>query len=158
VSGPRGAEVGGHHAKERGEPVDLQYVFLCDDAREDPHGKLNVDGIFHDLFAPGFPAIQERMVLVLVIEWDRKDQGRYNLKAEMVGPDGTVILTVDGHSDVETPPHHRPRARTRLIMPLEKVVFPQPGRYFLRVMAKGQRFRGPSLHLQEMETGETPGL
>ena len=131
--------------------MGLQYVLLCDGAGEDPTGKLDVKGIFHDLLAPGFPAMQERMVLVLVIEWGRKDQGRYNLKAELVGPDGAVVLTVDGHSDVEARPAERSPARTRLIMPLEKVVFPTPGRYHLRIIVKGERFRGPSLHLMEME-------
>jgi len=131
--------------------MDLQYVFLCDDAGEDTGGKLDVKGIFHDLLAPGFPAVQERMVLVLVIEWGRKDQGRYNLKAEMVGPDGGVVLTVDGHSDVDARPPERPPARTRLIVPLEKVVFPRAGKYHLRVIVKGERFRGPSLHLLETE-------
>lgn len=131
--------------------MDLQYVFLCDHAAEDQNGKLDVRGIFHDLLAPGFPAVQERMVLVLVIEWGRKDQGRYNLKAELVGPDGRVVLTVDGHSDVEVRTSEHPPARTRLVMPLEKVVFPSPGKYFLRVIVKGERFRGPSLHLLQME-------
>ncbi|MGW8268497.1 MAG: DUF6941 family protein [Longimicrobiales bacterium] len=131
--------------------MDLQYVFLCDDAEEDPTGKLDVRGIFHDLLAPGFPAVQERMVLVLVIEWGRKDQGRYALKAELVAPGGTVVLTVDGHSEVEARPAVRPPARTRLLMPIERVVFPKPGKYHLRVIVKGERFRGPSLHLMEME-------
>ncbi len=131
--------------------MDLQYVILCDHAAEDQNGKLDVQGIFHDLLAPGFPAVQERMVLVLVIEWGRKDQGRYNLKAELVGPDGRVVLTVDGHSDVEVRNPERPPARTRLVMPLEKVIFPSPGKYFLRVIVKGERFRGPSLHLLQME-------
>lgn len=131
--------------------MDLQYVLLCDGAEEDPTGKLDVRGIFHDLLAPGFPAVQERMVLVLVIEWGRKDEGRYALKAELVGPGGAVVLTVDGHSEVEARPAERPPARTRLIMPLERVVFPKPGKYHLRVIVKGERFRGPSLHLMEME-------
>jgi len=136
--------------------MNLQYALLCEDAGEDSNGKLDVKGVFQDLFAPGFPAMQERMTLVLVIEWGRKDQGRHNLKAEMVGPDGTVVVTVDGHSDVEPRSPGRPPARTRLIMPLEKVVFPKPGRYHLRVMVKGERFRGPSLHLLPMETEGDP--
>ena len=131
--------------------MHLQYVFLCESAGEDPTGKLDARGILHDLLAPGFPAVQERMVLVLVIEWDRKDQGRHNLKAELVGPDGGVVLTVDGHSDVQARPSDRSPARTRLVMPVEKVVFPKPGKYHLRVIVKGERFRGPSLHLLEME-------
>lgn len=142
--------------ERRAETVDLQYVFFCDDAVEDSTGKLDVNGIFHDLLAPGFPAVQERMVLVLVLEWGRKDQGRYSFKAELVGPDSNVVLTVDGHSDVEARPPDRPLARTRLVMPLEKVVFPKPGRYYLRVIVKGERLRGPSLYLIEAE-GEAAG-
>lgn len=131
--------------------MNLQFALFCEDAREGPSGKLEVQGILHELSAPGFPAMQERMVLVLVLEWDRKDQGRYNLKSELVSPGGRVVLTVDGHSEVDARSPDRPPARTQLVMPLEKVVFPEPGRYFLRIVAKGQRFKGPSLHLVQIE-------
>ena len=131
--------------------MELQLAFFCDDARETTDGKLDVHGIFHDLFAPGFPALQEHMVLVLVMDWDRGDKGHYNLKAELVGPEGNVVLTVDGHSEVEPRPAHRPPARTRIVIPVEKAVFPKPGRYHLRVIVKGKRFRGPSLHLVELD-------
>ncbi len=137
--------------------MNLQFALFCEDAQETADGKLDVRGILHELSAPGFPALQERMVLVLVVEWDRKDQGRYGLKAELVSPSGQVVLTVDGHSEVDLRPKSRPPARTRLVMPLEKVVFPLPGRYHLRVMVKGERFRGPSLYLQELEAGTEPG-
>lgn len=131
--------------------MELQLALFCDDAQETPDGKLNVQGVFHDLFAPGFPAMQERMVLILVLDWGRNDEGQYNLKAELVAPDGSVVLTVDGHSDVAPVPAGSPPPRTRLVMPLEKAVFPKPGKYHLRVMVKGKRFKGPSLHLVETE-------
>jgi hypothetical protein len=138
--------------------VELQLALFCDDAQETPDGKLDIQGVFHDLFAPGFPAMQERMVLILVLDWGRSDKGQFNLKAELVAPDGSVVLTVDGHSDVAPVPTGAPPPRTRLVMPLEKAVFPKPGRYHLRVMVKGKRFKGPSLHLVEMETpaGKVP--
>lgn len=131
--------------------MELQLAFFCDDAQETPEGKLDVRGVFHDLFAPGFPATHERMVLVLIMDWDRSDQGRYNLKAELVSPDGRVVLTVDGHSELDRRPAGHPPARTRLVVPLEKAVFPEAGRYHLRIIVKGRRFRGPSLHLVELE-------
>lgn len=134
--------------------MDLQTAFFCDEARETPDGKLDIDGIFHDLFAPGFPALQERMVLVIVLEWDRADRGQFNLKAELVDPDGGTVLTIDGHSEVTPSLPGRPPARTRLVMPLEKAVFPRPGRYHLRVTVKGKRLRGPALHLVEIEQEE----
>jgi hypothetical protein len=135
--------------------MELQFAFLCDEATEDPTGKLDVRGIFHDLYAPGFPALQENMTLVLVVEWGRQDQGRFALKAELVSPDSQVVLTVDGHSEVDARPAPAAPARTRLVMHLEKVVFPRPGRYHLRIVVKGKRFRGPALHLMEMEV-ESP--
>ncbi len=133
--------------------MELSLALLCERAEERPDGKLEVSGIFHDLFAPGFPAMQEEMILVLVIEWDRRDQGSFNMKAELVSPDGEVGLTVDGKTDVHSPPAHEPPARTRLIMPVKEVVFPRPGRYHLRVKVKGERLRGPSLHLLETQEG-----
>jgi len=135
--------------------VELQFAFFCDEAVEQTTGKLDVRGVFHDLFAPGFPALQDRMVLVIGIEWDRRDQGRYALKAELVGQDEAVVLTVDGHSDVVSRPADRPPARTRLVTPLKDVVFPKPGKYHVRVIVKGKRFRGPALHL--LETGSQEG-
>lgn len=134
--------------------MELLFAFLCDEALEDPTGKLDVRGIFHDLFAPGFPAMQESMTLVLVVEWGRTDQGRFAIKVELVSPDGQVVLTVDGHSEVDTRPAQSAPARTRLVMPLEKVVFPRPGRYHLRVIVKGKRLRGPSLHVMKIEGSE----
>ena len=141
--------------------MDLQLAVFCEGAQETPDGKLDVRGVLHDLFAPGFPALQEQLVLVLVMDWDRRDQGSYNLKAELVSPEGRVVLTVDGHSDVTPQPAGKPPARTRIVMPVEKAVFPVPGRYHLRVIVKGKRFKGPSLHLVEVPDlaeggGESP--
>lgn len=131
--------------------MELLLGLVCDDARTTPEGKIDVRGVFNDLYAPGFPAKQERMVLVLAVEWDREDEGRYRFRVDLEGPADKPSLTVDGHSDVEPRPASRPPPRTRLIMPLEEVVFPEPGRYRFRVRMKGRTFQGPSLHLVERE-------
>ncbi len=122
-------------------------ALVCEDARTTPDGKLDIHGIFNDLFAPGFPARQARMVLVMGIEWDRKDDGRYQFLVDVEDPTGRPILTLDGHTDVDRRAPERPPARTRLIMPLEQVVFPQPGAYRLVLRMKGTRLEGPALHV-----------
>lgn len=140
--------------------MELLLGLVCDDARTTDEGKLDVQGIFNDLFAPGFPAKQERMVLVLAIEWDRRDQGRFQFRVDLKGPEGRPSLTVDGHTEVDRRPPERPPARTRLVMPLEDVIFPEPGRYRFEVRMKGETFPGPTLHLVEQETapgGEPAG-
>lgn len=129
--------------------MHLQLAMVCDEANMRPDGKMDVQGVFNDLMAPGFPAKQERMVLVTTIEWDREDGGRNKFRVDLVGPDGKPSITVDGHTDVEPRPADRPPPRTRLILPLEGVVFPRPGRYTFEIRIKGRRLRGPSLFVME---------
>lgn len=124
---------------------------VCDHAAASPDGKLDVQGIFHDLYAAGFPARQARMTLVMVLEWDRTDSGRYTFRVDVRSPDGKTTLTLEGQSEVTPRPSDRPPPRTRLVMPLEDVVFPEPGRYDFRVTAKGRTLRGPVLYLIRME-------
>lgn len=124
---------------------------ICDDARVRPDGKMDVEGVFNELIAPGFPARQDRMVLVTTIEWSAGDEGRNKFRLDLVGPDGRPSLTVDGHSDVDRRGADRPPPRTRLILPLEDVVFPQPGRYSFQIRVKGRKLRGPTLFLMEAE-------
>jgi len=126
---------------------------VCDHAAASQDGKLDVHGIFHDLYSAGFPARQDRMTLVLSLEWDRSDSGRYTFRVDVRGPGGKPTLTVEGHSEVTPRPSDRPPPRTRLVMPLKDVVFPEPGRYDFRVTAKGRTMRGPVLYLIETDTG-----
>jgi hypothetical protein len=45
----------------------VQLALVCDEARVRPDGKMDIEGIFNDLAAPGFPAKQERMVLITTV-------------------------------------------------------------------------------------------
>ena len=134
--------------------MHLRFAAICEDARATPDGKLDVHGVYHDLAAPGFPARQDRMVLVLVLEWGRGDHGRYRFKADLEGEDGKTTLTVEGESEVHQPEPDRPPARSQLIMPLDDVIFPRAGQYTFRVKVKGQTFQGPSIYL--LESPEDP--
>lgn len=129
--------------------MHLRFSAICDDARPTPDGKLDVHGIYHDLAAPGFPARQDLLVLVLVLEWDREDHGRYLFKADLEGEDGKVSVTVEGETEVHRPAPDRPPARSQLIMPLEKIVFPRAGLYQFKIKVKGQTLDGPSVQLLE---------
>jgi hypothetical protein len=127
----------------------LRFAAICDDARTTPDGKLDVHGVYHDLAAPGFPARQDRLVLVLVLEWDRADHGRYLFKADLEDAEGNVSLTVEGETEVHGPQPSRPPARSQLIMGLDNVVFPRAGQYAFSVKVKGETLTGPSLFLSE---------
>lgn len=109
--------------------MQLILALACDDARVRPDGKLDVMGVFNELSAPGFPAAQERMTVVFVIQWDRHESGRMPLRADLVDEAGRAVLTIQGHTDVDARPADRAPAQTRLVLPLQEVVFPAPGTY-----------------------------
>jgi len=101
----------------------LRFSAVFDDARPSPDGKLDLHGVYHDLSAPGFPARQDHLVLVLVLEWGRSDHGRFQFKADLEDSEGNISLTVEGESEVREAPEGHPPARSQLIMPMDGVVF-----------------------------------
>ncbi|GMV04167.1 MAG: hypothetical protein AMXMBFR53_04480 [Gemmatimonadota bacterium] len=126
---------------------------FCEHATLRPDGKLDVRGAFNDLAAPGFPAKQDEMVLVVAVEWAAGDAGRYQFKVELKGDAPKPSFTVNGETEVHPrAPGERP-GRTYLIMPLQEIVFPQPGAYQLELKVKGETVRGPLLHLWEVDDG-----
>jgi hypothetical protein len=129
--------------------MHLRFSCVCDDARPTEDGKIDVHGVYHDLAAPGFPARQDMLVLVLVLEWSREDHGRFLFKADLEDLEGKVSITVEGETEVHEPNPDYPPARSQLIMPLENVVFPSAGQYQFKVKVKGHTFDGPSLYLME---------
>ncbi|HUE77288.1 MAG TPA: hypothetical protein VMM83_05045 [Longimicrobiales bacterium] len=113
--------------------MNLILSLACEDARARPDGRLDVRGAFNELQAPGFPAAQDRMTVVFVMEWDAGERGSQDFTADLVADDGAKVLTIEGSTDVEPhpgdPAEGRAPPQTRLIMTLERVVFPHPGRY-----------------------------
>lgn len=115
----------------------LRLATVCESAHERPDGRLDLNGIFNELSAPGFPAVQERMTVVFLVEWEADESGELPLRADMIDESGRKLLTIQGHTQVEARGTQRAPAQTRLIMPLEKVVFPKPGRYRFELVAGG---------------------
>jgi len=126
----------------------MEAVFLfCTDAGTEQDGKLSIHGIFNELNAPNFPARQDRMVLVGIVEWQRDLQGRIPFTVDLTDPEGMTIFSIEGHTDVEARPQSKAPAKTQLILPLKNVMFPAPGRYRVRININGTELAGPSMHL-----------
>ena len=130
----------------------MQVIALfCDDAETDEYGKLSIHGVFNELQASDFPARQERLVLVVVVEWNRTDSGRIPFRIDLFDPDNEPVFTVDGHTDVAQPSESEARAKTQLIMPLENILFVGPGDYQIQLTLGEQQHDGPSLYLKKIE-------
>lgn len=122
---------------------------LCEGANVRPDGRIDCAGIFHQLYAPGFPAQQDVLTLAIDIEWDASEAGRLQFSIDLLDPDRSPALTINGHTDVSATPDGQPHPLTRLVMPLNDVVFPKPGTYeFVLSVGEEQRALVP-LHLVE---------
>ena len=130
----------------------MEAIFLfCKDAAAGPDGRLNIQGVFNELYASDFPARQDRLVLVGVIEWERDAQGRIPFRIDLTDPDGDSVFSIDGHTDVESLPMNSVPAKTHLVLPMEKVMFPVVGRYRVRFSANDEEIFGPSMHLMRSD-------
>ncbi|MEJ2186009.1 MAG: hypothetical protein P8Z36_08735 [Gemmatimonadota bacterium] len=118
--------------------MELILSLACDSAQVRPDGKVDVAGVFYELYAPGFPAVQARMNVLFLLEWEPTEQGRYEFAADLVDDDGSKVLTIEGHTDVEPRSRSRAPAQTRILLPLENVVFPHAGRYRFMLKVGGR--------------------
>lgn len=129
--------------------MKVLYAVLCEDAAMRPDGRVDLHGVFHHLFAPGFPAQQERMTLVVVLEWNADEAGRVNFKIDLLDPSSSPVGTINGHTDVGPPRPMEPPQQTRLVMGLDSVVFPEEGTYQFELVVGDRRERVALLHLIE---------
>ncbi len=136
--------------------MELLLACACDDASVRPDGKIDIRGVFNELYAPGFPAVQDRMTVVFVVEWGPDETGRIPLRADLVDDADNPVLTIQGHTEVEARGEDRARPQTRLIMPIQDVVFPAQGRYHFDLKAGKETRRAFSLFVGKHEEAGAP--
>lgn len=129
--------------------MQLVLALACDHAEVRPDGKLDVQGIFNELNAPGFPAAQDSMTVVFVLEWERDETGTHELRADLMDQNDRMVLTIQGHTEVpeRTLEQHPPQ--TRLILKLDRVIFPAAGSYRFRLRAGQQTLDALPIHVVE---------
>jgi hypothetical protein len=133
--------------------MDLSLAVICEEARERPDGKLDLIGIYNELSAPGFPAMQERMTVAFVLEWRADETGRQDFRADLVDERDARILTIEGYTEVAPRSAPAVRAQTRLIMPLQQVVFPHAGHYRFDLVAAGDVWPACSIYVGLLAPG-----
>ena len=129
--------------------MKVLYALICEHADTRADGRVDAHGIFHQLYAPGFPAMQDRLTLALGLEWDVEEAGRQFFRVDLLDPMQSPILTINGHTDVSTRSPGQAPPQTRLLMPLEQVVFAAGGSYEFELHLEDQRYPLAPLHLIE---------
>jgi hypothetical protein len=125
------------------------YAVICEHAEAREDGRLNVHGVFHHLFAPGFPAQQDHLVFTMALEWEDAEAGRQEFSIDLMDPTESPVFTIRGHTDVTRRQPLQPPPRTLFVFPLPDVRFPVEGTYFFVLDAAGGSHAVAPLHLIE---------
>ena len=122
---------------------------ICGDARIAHDGRLELQGVFNELYTPAFPARQSRLVLVAMLVWDAGERGHLDFRIDLESSEGASVFTVHGHTDVTDRAQPSPPPKTQPVLPLHNVMFPSSGRYRFVFNVLGQRVLRPSLYVQQ---------
>lgn len=133
----------------------ILYALVCEEATNRQDGRLDAGGVFHQLYAPGFPAQQDHMVLAVALEWNEGESGRKEFRIDLVDPSRSPCLTVNGHTDVTASPAGEAPAQTRLVLPMENVVFPSAGTYVFVLHVGDAEWELAPLHIVENEVARS---
>src|SRR5688500_9274424 len=98
--------------------MELILALACDGANIRDDGKLDVTSIFNELGAPGFPAAQDKITVVFLIEWAAGEEGQQPLRADLIDEQDQMILTIQGQTEVVARQPDQPPPQTRVVLPL----------------------------------------
>ncbi len=126
----------------------ILYSFSCEHAQLLEDQRLDAHHIFHQLFAPGFPA-SHTMFFVVGMEWNEEEPGPIDFKIDLIDPGSSPVLTISGQTEVgRSQPDDSPQV-TILAMPMQDVVFPVKGTYHFDLQIGDRNYPLAPLHLIE---------
>lgn len=122
--------------------MELLTILAADYANIAQGGKLNVMGIFRNIYATNFPAQHPSMVLIVKLGADLGEYGdERNLIIKLLDADGKELVRFENLIKIPQPVGGQ-RPEVNAILALNGVIFPAPGRYQFSVQVdkdfKGQ--------------------
>ena len=109
--------------------MELLTILAADYANIAQGGKLNVMGIFRNIYATSFPARHLSMILVVKLGADIGEfDDERSLTIKLMDQDGNELMRFS--SPIKIPkPSGGQRPEVNAILQINEIVFPQPGRY-----------------------------
>jgi hypothetical protein len=134
--------------------MELLTILAADYANIAQGGKLNVMGIFRNIYATNFPARHLSMTLVIKLGADLGEFGQERqLAIKLLDADGKELMRFESKAKVPTPTGGQ-RPEIDAIIQINEIVFPAPGRYQFTVFVD-KDWKG-SLPIDVIQIEQTP--
>ncbi len=131
-------------------------LFLAADyANITREGKLNVMGIFNDIYAQTFPARHSSMHLVVKLGAELGEYGQVrDFTVKLLDADGNPIFDLSGQIQVPLGGQGR-KPEVNLILELKDLVFPKEGMYQFVLLVDKDHKGELSLYVNKMDAPKT---
>ena len=123
--------------------MELTLALLADYANISREGKLNIMGIFEQIFALNFPAVHAQLQLVLRLESTPFESGTHPLRVAFIDADAHELFAIPGSLNIPDSQSGE-NITTNQIFLLNGVTLPRPGVYEFVI------------HINEQEVGRVP--
>ena len=137
--------------------MKLTLFLAADYANITREGKLNVMGIFNDIYAQTFPARHSSMHLVMKLGAELGEYGKTrDFAVQLLDPDGrNPVFDLSGQ--FQFPPGGQGRKpEVNLILELKDLVFPKDGPYQFVLLVNGDNKGELSLYVNKLDTPNPP--
>lgn len=135
--------------------MDVRIAVLADYASMSEGQKLNILGIFTNIFSEAVPAVHPQMMLVTRFEFSSSEAGTKNFAIELVDEDGQEILSLSGELRFERERDGRPTILNQIFR-LHNVTFPKFGDYEFRILINGDLKYTIPLSVIHLPSPQTP--
>jgi hypothetical protein len=109
--------------------MELLTFLVSDYANITQGGKLNVMGVFRDIYATNFPAIHPSMTLAIKLGVDLENhEDKKLLTIKLIDVNAIEIVKLAKEFEIPNPVKSK-RSEVNAIIELHDIVFPSPGRY-----------------------------
>jgi hypothetical protein len=114
-------------------------------------GKLNIMGIFHEIYASSFPARHASMHLIATLgaelgEWNQTR----DFTIKLLDEDGNQIMDLTGQIDIPKGERGR-KPEVNIILGLNDVIFPKPGTYVFAIFVDKDHKGDLTLFVNQIE-------
>lgn len=124
--------------------MQVRIAVLADFASVSIGNKLNILGIFTNIYANKVPAVHPQMQLVTMLEFDSMEVGDKNLKIVLVDEDGRELFSISGAIKVERAPEGR-QISHHSIFTFNNLNFPAFGEYEFIILVDNDKKGSVSL-------------
>jgi hypothetical protein len=117
--------------------MNVQIAALCDAANTGDNGKLNILGVFDQVFGPKEPLIHPSCTLAVKMQFERIEEGTKALKILIVDSDGKEVCpAIGGNVIVKTLPGLR-TGSIQIVGTIQQLTLPRFGEYSIDIALDG---------------------